>query len=288
MRPELPDRYHLIGHMADGWSSSVWRAELRSGPARAVVVKVLKGEVNGPEGPAREGASRGLREAFGREALALAYCTGPGVPALIETLEIPQGPVIVLEEVRGFPLRDLPLVSRSRARDILDRLLGIVGRLHRRGWLHCDLNPGNVLISKRRVHLIDFGGAMPVGLPPAWCWPHGRHRFMAPEHLRGRWTRPPYTEVGPWSDVHQIACLYAWMLSGRDPFRGASDEEVYETNYLDAIATWMEQSANCKARAMGLDPDDAYDRILVGALEPERIHRSPDAETLRRSLKQVL
>lgn len=286
-KPVLPSRYELIGHLADGWSSQVWRARLLTSPPQYVVLKILKRDIRGPEGPARRDVHLAVREAFGREALALARCAGPGVPKLIETLELEEGPVTVLESIDGRSLLDIGPLPRVRARVVLDQLLGILGRMHRNGWLHCDLNPGNVLVNEQGVYLVDFGAAMPCGLPPRWCWPLGRHRFMSPEHLLGRYEEPPYGRLAPASDVHQLACLYAWMLRGIEPFRPIHDDEEYETTYLDAVATFMVQSAFTKARAIGLDENDPFDRIMASALSPDVARRPQDAEVLRWQLRQV-
>ncbi len=54
--------------------------------------------------------------------------------------------------------------------------------LHRRGTIHRDLKPGNILVSGRAVKVLDFGLAALAGQRPPSA---GTLRYMAPELLRG-------------------------------------------------------------------------------------------------------
>jgi serine/threonine protein kinase len=61
-------------------------------------------------------------------------------------------------------------------------LLAAVARLHRLGWAHGDLKPGNVLFtSDRRPLLTDFGIARRPGEP----WQGGTVGFLSPRRLSG-------------------------------------------------------------------------------------------------------
>ena len=59
-----------------------------------------------------------------------------------------------------------------------------LGHIHSKGFLHCDLKSNNVLVSKKRGYIIDFGKACDSSFPTTKkytaCYPH-----IAPEVLCG-------------------------------------------------------------------------------------------------------
>ena len=98
---------------------------------------------------------------------------------------------LVLERIEGVPLAEaagawpveqIPRLARA--------LLQCLGHLHRSGWIHADLSPGNVLVFgdrlDPRVRLVDFGLAIDIfgasGDEPRG----GTLPFIAPELAQGR------------------------------------------------------------------------------------------------------
>lgn len=57
--------------------------------------------------------------------------------------------------------------------------------LHRRGILHHDLKPGNVLVSDSRVRVLDFGLAIVQDQQPNVNDTTGTLLYLAPEVLDG-------------------------------------------------------------------------------------------------------
>jgi serine/threonine protein kinase len=166
--------------------------------------------------------------------------------------------------------------------------LRTLGMLHARGWVHGDVNPGNLLIDEKRLFLIDFGACRRVGESVVDMWPMGRHRYMAPEHLYVRRRR----RFEPSLDLHQVACLILHMLSGEEPFRAATRREDYATEYLRNLRVWMERPAVVKLKQyrhlwrQAVAPADLWP-ILRNALEPNARLRLADASAMATLLEKL-
>ena len=131
---------------------------------------------------------------------------------------------ITMEYMRGLTLDKL-LCERpmglpwKELRDIVLPLLDTLAYAHRRGVLHGDLKPSNVMLSEDGLRLFDFGlGQAEEGTLPGL--PHlSRERFNA-------WT-PGYAapellehhSLTARADIYAVACVIYELASGKHPFR---------------------------------------------------------------------
>jgi eukaryotic-like serine/threonine-protein kinase len=89
---------------------------------------------------------------------------------------------IVLETLGGATLAALPVLEHDDAIEMARQLCSAVGYLHRKGWLHLDLKPDNLIADGGRLKLIDFSIAQRPGrIEPGT----GTRRWMAPEQEHG-------------------------------------------------------------------------------------------------------
>ena len=101
--------------------------------------------------------------------------------------------------------------------------------MHRRGIIHCDLKPSNVMVKRTgQVKIIDIGSAFfedrpPVGQP---CTPE----YAAPEVLAG-------LRATPQSDLASLGYMLLEMLTGSKPFAGLNYAELVEAK--NTILEWL-------------------------------------------------
>ena len=89
---------------------------------------------------------------------------------------------IVLETLSGSTLAALPELERDDAVEMGRQLCSAVGYLHRKGWLHLDLKPDNLIADGGRLKVIDFSVAQRPGPVESGT---GTRRWMAPEQEEG-------------------------------------------------------------------------------------------------------
>lgn len=123
-------------------------------------------------------------------------------PAAALVVELLAGPTIAdLFDVHGWlPYADVVEMGRQVAAGI--------GYLHRAGWVHGDLKPGNVIAEHGRATVIDLGLARPPG---RYERPYGTQGYLSPEQAACQ-------PVDAAADVWGLGVLLLESASGRDAF----------------------------------------------------------------------
>src|SRR5258706_10785062 len=93
------------------------------------------------------------------EARAAARIQHPNVVSVYRVGELGDRPYIVSELVRGKSLAQSPRpMTAAAALDIAIDLARGLAAAHRRGVVHCDIKPGNAMITDDGIaKLVDFG-----------------------------------------------------------------------------------------------------------------------------------
>ena len=97
-------------------------------------------------------------------------------------------------------------------------LARVLGAIHAKGIVHCDVKPSNLLVRADRVRVIDFGIARYVGERYVGGIVQYTRGWAAPEQLRAA----PAT---PAVDVFAWGCLLAHLATGLHPFAGQNERE---------------------------------------------------------------
>jgi serine/threonine protein kinase len=95
-----------------------------------------------------------------------------------------------------------------------------VSGLAKRGWVHLDIKPENV-IAAPRVCLLDFGIACRQAEAARLDYVIGTLAYMAPEQ-RACGGSPPHRTVGPPADVYALAATLYEALTGARELQSAA------------------------------------------------------------------
>lgn len=208
---EHVDRYEIAGIAGEGAMATVYRAhDIEIG--RTVAIKVLKENLCVDE----EYLNRFLREAKAAGAL-----SHPNIVTIFDVGRAGVTPYITMEFLEGETLSDvlsagrrIPLKQTIRIGIALANALDYA---HRRGVVHRDMKPGNILLmpGDAAAKIADFGIArmdssdelqktqagMVLGTP----------RYMSPEQARGE-------ETDGRTDLFSVGVILYELLSGRRAF----------------------------------------------------------------------
>ena len=212
--------------IGSGGMGEVWRAVHREQQV-AVAIKVIG------QHWARQPS---YRAAFQREVRAVAGLVHPGIVAVFDQGEVGAAaaratglaegsPYLVMEYMQRGSLEGLTAALDWSVVQVLVRgVLSALAHAHARGVVHCDLKPGNVLLSGREevaIKLTDFGVAHTLtpssslaGTEPRSA---GTPAYMAPEQLLGLWR-----DYGPWTDLYALGCMVWELCCGLPPFVAGS------------------------------------------------------------------
>jgi tRNA A-37 threonylcarbamoyl transferase component Bud32 len=204
-------RYRLVRRIASGGMGEVWAAD-DTVLGRRVALKVLVEELAADEHATRR---------FVREARASARLAHPNVARVYDFGRDGGAPFLVMELLEGETLAGRldggPLPPAEVAR-IGAAVADALDAAHRRGVIHRDMKPSNVMLTPDgEVKVMDFGIAAAAGETHSTTGSglYATVAYVSPERVEGR----PAT---PASDVYSLGAVLYELLTGRPPFQGAS------------------------------------------------------------------
>lgn len=218
--------YEILAPIGAGGMGEVFKAR-DTRLERDVAIKVL---------PTDFAANADFKARFDREAKTISQLNHPNICTLYDVGDN----YLVMELVDGESLADrlargpLPISEVLRAgAQIADAL----ARAHRAGIVHRDIKPGNIMMSKSGVKLLDFGLAKSqatLTLPDA-ATQHkpltaegtilGTFQYMAPEQLEGQ-------DADARTDIFALGAVLYEMATGQRAFSGKT-----KTSLIAAIVT---------------------------------------------------
>jgi eukaryotic-like serine/threonine-protein kinase len=184
------ERYEIRQSLGKGGMGEVFLAYDRS-TQEPVALKVVREESRMP----------GDDEALRQELLLARSIGHPNVCRVHDLAPSAWGPILVMEHINGQTLHTH--IRRRKAqggysadefRKIASEVTAGLAAIHAQGLVHGDLKPGNVMVTKDRAIILDFGfaqerarlGARRPGAPPDGGTPN----YMAPERLKSGGASP--------------------------------------------------------------------------------------------------
>src|SRR6202051_3533965 len=211
----IDGRYRVISRGGSGGMADVYLA-LDQLLGREVAVKVLHQHFS---------EDQEFVERFRREASSAAALSHPNIVGIFDRGEWNGTYYIAMEYVAGRTLKAIvreegPL-DPARAIDIVIQILRAARSAHKRGVIHRDLKPHNVILDEEgRARVTDFGiaraGASDMTLTGSIM---GTAQYLSPEQAQGH-------SVTAASALYSIVVMLYEMLAGRLPFEGESAVSV--------------------------------------------------------------
>jgi serine/threonine-protein kinase len=264
-------RYRITQLLGEGGMGRVYLAEQQMGTnVRKVAVKTLQ---------VQYAKDQQVLARFHRECGTVSELEHPNTIQFFDFGQTPDGQLyIAMEYVQGQSLSDALQQGPMRPDRVLRILAQVCGSLeeaHRRGVVHRDLKPDNVILTTRAgqadfVKVLDFGIAkrseakdqaqeqkltqqgMVLGTPP----------YMSPEQFTGK-------ELDLRSDIYSLAVMAYEMLTGRLPFE-ADTPWQWATQHMTAQPFPFESVPV----AAGVPP--AMKQAILRALSKDRAQRQAD------------
>lgn len=287
------DRFEVTRCVAVLDDTEVYQA--RDPEGQTVALKILRPDC-------AEWTARALEQ----EAGVLTALEGAGVPRLLERGQCDGRSYLALEWCPGVSPRTVAGEWRARGgaegdRGLLDLCRSILEAyvaLHEKGFLHGDVNPGNVVVDHDgRVRLLDFGFGTRAE-EAARAARGGTSYYLDPEQARAKRDRvrvPPVTES---AEQYSIAALLYMIMTGahtREFSAGVDDllRQVCEEPPLPfaarSVRPWPEVET-VLARALAKEPSARFATTRAfleswSVLEPRR-SSTPHARAKQRSLTE--
>jgi serine/threonine protein kinase len=245
-RIDLRKRFELLGRTGQGSMSKVWRARDKS-LGRIVCLKILDKEKTAKFEARFPGANKPKE---GEICMSLRH------KHIVQTFEhgiSTEGePFLVMELIDGLGFNFLietrsPQLNSNRI-NFLTQMAEALDYLHRQGYMHRDICPRNVMVTKENlVKLIDFGLTIPER--PEFCRPGNRTGtpdYLAPEVIRrvttdhrvdlfalGVTAYEVYTGTLPWEKAQSMQTLLSHMNSpGKNPREACPDLDEETAAFL--------------------------------------------------------
>jgi serine/threonine protein kinase len=264
-------RYEILAPLGAGGMGEVYKAR-DSRLDRFVAIKVL---------PAHIAQRKDLRRRFEREAHAIASLNHPHIAVLHDIGNQGTTSFMVMEYMDGETLSarltrgPLPL---DQALQFAGQIADALDRAHRAGVTHRDVKPGNIMLTRDGVKVLDFGlakttaprseaedtvtavtvGGMVLGTP----------QYMAPELFEGK-------AAGTGSDIWAFGAVLYEMVTGQKAFHGNNSSSlvaaILSTDpppmaVKPITSAWLERLVR---RCLAKDPERRYQSMRDVLLDLE-------------------
>ncbi|MBV9801872.1 MAG: Stk1 family PASTA domain-containing Ser/Thr kinase [Solirubrobacterales bacterium] len=263
----VDERYKIVSRLGAGGMADVFLAEDEQ-LGRKVALKLLY---------QRFAEDPGFVERFRREAQAAAGLQHPNVVSVYDRGAYDGTYYIAMEYLPGRTLKQLIRLQAPldpiRAIDITLQILKAARFAHRRGVIHRDLKPHNVIVDDSdNAKVTDFGiaraGASDMTETGSIM---GTAQYLSPEQAQGH-------AVSAGSDLYSIGVVLYEMLTGRVPFDAES-----------AVSIALKHVSEAPPPMSVLNPEvpPELEQIVMWALNKNPVDRPANADQFITALEQA-
>ena len=266
--PERIDHYRIVRRLALGGMAEIFLATDEKTGRRVAIKKVLSHLATDPD----------FLDRFFHEIRIQISLKHPNIVELLDCSPTPSNAYIVMEYVDGgefYALRqETGRFPWEIALHVVDEALNGLAAAHRKGIIHRDIKPQNVMWTRDGgVKIGDFGISHAEHLTRLTMTGTvvGTPAHMSPEQARGE-------DLDARSDLFSMGTVLYELLCGYNPFTG------------DSIAVTLRRVAETEPELPSLlDPTipPAVDTFLRGLHAKERSQRFPDAAAASTALRAV-
>jgi serine/threonine protein kinase len=271
--------YEIVSPLGAGGMGEVYKAR-DTRLERTVAIKVL---------PSHLSASAEVRQRFEREAKTISQLSHPHICALHDVGREGDTEYLVMEYLEGETLADRLLKGPLSLEQTLRygiQIADALDKAHRQGVVHRDLKPGNVMLTKSGVKLLDFGLAKAMALPSQQSsltsLPTqmnltqegtilGTFQYMAPEQLEGK-------DADARTDIFAFGCVVYAMATGKKAFSGATQASL--------ISSILRDDPQPISQIQPMSPP-SLDRIVQTCLAKDPEDRWQSAADVKRELRWI-
>jgi eukaryotic-like serine/threonine-protein kinase len=271
----LSGRYETGERLGSGGMSNVYKATDRI-LERQVAVKILAEHLSDDER---------FVARFRREALAVARLIHPNIVQVYDSGVDDGRHYIVMEYVAGRSgaqiLQRHGPVDADTAAEIGIQACAGLDYAHRRGIIHRDVKPGNLMITggpvgsgELTVKLTDFGIARAIEQTRITQVGSvvGTAAYLSPEQVRG-------DEATPGTDVYALGVVLYQFLTGRLPYEGSS---------LAELAVRQQNEKPLPPSTYNSDVPEPLSAAVLRALEGDTSRRYASADEFATGLQMGL
>jgi eukaryotic-like serine/threonine-protein kinase len=253
-------RYRILRKLGSGGMANVYLAEDEE-LGRQVAIKILND---------RHASDDQFVERFRREAKNAAGLSHPNIVSVYDRGEAEGTYYIAMEYLEGRSLKEriladgpLPIAAAS---EVTRQILRALGFAHRRGIVHRDIKPHNVLLvqdgpgdGEPRFKVTDFGISRSAASQMTEAGSIvGTAQYLSPEQARG-------APVDQRSDIYSVGVVLYELLTGKLPFTGETPLEIAMKHLSEVPTAPSELRPEISAdldmvvlRALAKDPEDRF------------------------------
>ncbi len=264
----IDNRYEITEVIGQGGMAIVYKAKCLV-LNRYVAIKVLRPEYR---------TDAAFIKRFRAEAQAAGSLSHTNIVSIYDVAQDGELDYIVMEYVEGVTLKDYidakGIIPWKEAVDYAAQICAGLECAHKKGIVHKDIKPHNIMITREGVlKITDFGiaKAMNAGTIASNTTTLGSVHYFSPEQARGGYTDEK-------TDIYSLGVLLYEMVTGKLPFEGDT-----------AVSIAMQHIEKTPAPPRALNPDipTSFENVILKAMCKSPSSRYESATRMLVDLKKV-